>query len=324
MAPGILLAPTSWRASTFRSTAMIMANYQAIVRLRPEVRDFIRNRRWVHRGDVISYGANIKCESFSTDSAGLRHSVSGGETLSAADCLKRERYGIVLGPSSVYGFGLAGNENTIPSVLAERFGFPFANFGFPEGNSRTLYGMLLAAVVRAPRLPSAVLHISGGDFTNFCYTSIADPVFGSPNLKQIALAVKERGGRPPAERHIKALLAFTSLWIRAIAELCRLRAIPLVLADDTTFFEKREPNAVERESALGIAGSPDQERQFATHKAFVGDYHERRKVLARNLGVPLAGPGITNEIGFVDEFHYDRDGTRALCEDFGTAIEKLI
>lgn len=301
-----------------------MANYQAIVRLRPEVRDFIRNRRWVHRGDVIAYGPNINCESFSTDPAGLRHSTFQGETLSAAECVQRERYGIILGPSSVYGFGLSGNENTMPSVLADRFGFPFANFGFPEGNSRTLYGMLLAAVVRAPRPPEVVLHISGGDFTNFCYTSIADPVFGSPNLKQIAAAVNERGGRPPPERHIRALLGFTSLWIRAIADLCRLRGIPLVLADDTTFFEKAEPNAIERESALGIASSPEQERQFATHKAFVGDFHERRRVLAEKLGVPLAGPGITNRIGFIDEFHYDREGTGSLCEDFGTAIEKLI
>ena len=95
-----------------------MANYQNIVRLRPEVRDFIRNRRWVHRGEVISYGPNIRCDPFSTDGAGFRHSTLGGETLSVADCLKRERYGIVLGPSTVYGFGLAGNENTMPSLLA--------------------------------------------------------------------------------------------------------------------------------------------------------------------------------------------------------------
>jgi hypothetical protein len=97
-----------------------------------------------------------------------------------------------------------------------------------------------------------------------------------------------------------------------------------VLADDTTFFEKREPSAIERNSALGVASSPVQERQFETHKAFVGNYHERRRILAQNLAVPLAGPGISNEIGFIDEFHYDREGTLALCEDFGAAIEGVL
>ena len=167
-----------------------MANYQNIVRLRPEVREFIRNRRWVHRGDVIAYGANIRCNSFSTDGAGFRHTVFEGETLSVSDCLRRERYGIVLGPSNVYGFGLAGNENTMPSLLAGRFGLPFANVSLPEGNSRNLCSMLVAFLARAPRPPAVVLHLSGGDFTSFCYSSIADPVFGPPNLKQIQTAIK--------------------------------------------------------------------------------------------------------------------------------------
>lgn len=300
-----------------------MANYQTIIRLRPEVREFIRNRRWVHRGDVITYGANIQGETFSTDGAGFRHSSFKGETLSVADCLGRERYGLVLGPSSVYGFGLAGNENTMPSVLAERFGFPFANIGLPEGNSRNLYSLLVSFVARAKRAPAAVVHISGGDYTNFCYTSIADPVFGSPNLKQIAEVLKERGGRPPAERQIQPLLAFTSLWIRAVAELCRLRRIPLVLADDTTFFEKREPSAIEVECELGKPFK-GQASQFATHKRFANDYHARRRTLAEKLGVPLAGPGLSNDIGFVDEFHYDREGTLSLCDDFAAALEPLL
>jgi hypothetical protein len=301
-----------------------MANYQAIVRLRPEVRDFIRHRRWVHRGDVVGYGPKIECDSFSTDAAGFRHSQFLGRTFSVSDCLQSPRYGIVLGPSNVYGFGLAGNENTIPSVLAAHFGFPFANVGFPEGNSRTLYGMLLAFIARAPRPPAIVLHLSGGDFTNFCYTSIADPVFGSPNLKQVVEALKERGGRPRAERQMPALLAFTSLWIRAIGDLCRSHGIPLVLGDDVTFFEKGEPGEIDVQSALGIASGPAQAQQFATHRQFVGDYHERRRTLAAKLQVPLAGPGFGHSIGFIDEFHYDRDGTRALCEHFALAMEPLI
>ena len=301
-----------------------MANYQAIMRLRPEVRDFIRNRRWVHRGDVIAYGPNIACDSFSTDGAGFRHSTLGGKALSVHDCLQRERFGLVLGPSNVYGFGLAGNERTMPSLLAERFGFPFGNVGLPEGNSRTLFGLLLAFVTRAPRPPSVVVHISGGDFTNFCYTGIADPVFGPPNLKQIKMVLEERGGRPDAAQTMPALLAFTSLWIRAIAGLCEGRGIPLVLGHDTTFFEKVRPGDFDREAALGVPFNPAQTAQFDTHCRFVGDYSRRRESLAAALGVPLAGPGITNDLGFVDEFHYDEHGTRALSDDFAAAIQSLL
>lgn len=301
-----------------------MANYQGIVRLRPEVRDFIRNRRWVHRGDVITYGPNIRCAAFSTDALGFRHSTFRGELLSVADCIRRERYGLVLGPSSVYGFGLAGNENTMPSVLGERLGFPFANIGLPEGNSRNLHAMLLAIVARAPHPPAAVLHISGGDFTSFCYTSIADPVYGSPNLKQMKSAIEERGARPAPERQMPALLAFTSLWIRAIADLCRARKIALVLANDTTFFEKSKPSDSDVQSSLGIATSPAQQRQFTIHKRFVRDYGARRDMLSQKLGVPLAGPGDDNDLGFIDEFHYDREGTRWLCDDFASAFEPLL
>lgn len=301
-----------------------MANYQAIMRLRPEVREFTRNRKWVHRGDVVTYGPDIRCDSFSTDAAGFRHSVFHGRTISARECREQERYGLVLGPSSVYGFGLAGNENTMPSLLAQRFGFPFANIGLPEGNSRNLHSILAAFVARAPRPPSVVVHISGGDFTSFCYTSIADPIFGSPNLLQVKRAVEERGGHLPAEPQIKPLLAFTTLWIRTIAQLCRMYRVPLILGNDTTFFEKGKPSAIERESELGKPFNAAQARQFEVHKAFVGDYSDRRKAVAEALGVPLAGPGLTNGIGFIDEFHYDRDGTRALCDDFAEAIQTLL
>lgn len=301
-----------------------MANYQNIMRLRPEVREFIRNRRWVHHGDVLTYGSNIASPSFSTDMAGFRHSTFNGETLSVVNCIARERYGLVLGPSSVYGFGLGGNENTMPSLLAERFGFPFANLGLPEGNSRNLFSLLLAIIARAQHRPSVVVHISGGDFTNFCYTQIADPVFGSPNLRQMKMALEERGGPPPIQRQIRPLLRFTSLWIRAIAELCRTRRIPLVLGDDTTFFEKAQPSQIEIDSELGKPFNPPQQRQFDTHKKFVEAYHTRRKTLAEQLRVPLAGPGKTNDIGFIDEFHYDREGTQALCDYFADGIEPLL
>ena len=302
-----------------------MANYEAIMRARPEVREFVRNRRWVHRGDVLFYGPNTKGEHFSTDPGGFRHSVFKGKTLGVQDVLKYPRYGLVLGPSSVYGFGLSGNEHTMPSLLGDRFGFPFANIGLPEGNSRSLFSLLMATIARAPKRPTAVVHISGGDYTSFCYTSIADPVFGPPNLKQMAMVMKERGGkRPASEKQIEPLLTFTATWIRAIGQLCRSARVPLVLRDDTTFFEKQNPSELDVQSELVKPFGKAQELQFATHKKFVEHYHGRRKKVAAKLDVPLVGAGKTNDIGFIDEFHYDRDGTAALVDDYARGLEPLL
>ena len=302
-----------------------MANYEAIMRHYPEVREFVRNRRWVHRGDVLFYGANTKGQHFSTDSAGFRHSVFQGRKIGTRSLRDFPRYGVVMGPSNVYGFGLAGNENTMPSVLAEQFGFPFLNIGLPEGNSRNLFSILLALVARAQHKPAVVLHLSGGDFTSFCYTSIADPIFGPPNLKQVPLVLKERGGkRPEAGAQMKPLLAFTTLWLRAIGQFCQQMKIPLVMGEDVTFFEKAGPNVIEAECELGKPFSKAQGLQFETHKQFVRAYHDRRQAVAKSLGVPLPGPSFGNDIGFVDEFHYNKQGTRDLCDHFGRAIESVL
>ena len=66
-----------------------MANYEKIMELRPEMADFFENRRKIGlRGDVLTYWPNIRNDSFTTDSAGFRHSTFNGETLSVSDCLR--------------------------------------------------------------------------------------------------------------------------------------------------------------------------------------------------------------------------------------------
>lgn len=302
-----------------------MADYQKIVRLRPEVRDFIRNRRWVHRGEAIAYGPNIRCDAFSTDALGYRHNVFKGETLSTADVVGRDRFGLIMGPSNVYGFGCAGDKNTMPSLLADRFGFPFANIGLPEGNSRNLFSILLNIVARSANKPAAVVHVSGGDFTSFCYTGLADPVFGPPNLKQIEAALKERGGRPKiSDRQMQRLLSFSALWTNAIIDVCRASKVPIVLADDSTFFEKREPSDLEQRCKLGVPSSPAQTIQFETHKRHVEMFWSTRRKLAEKRGVPIGGPGHINDLGFVDEFHYDNEGTRSLIDQISPAVEDAL
>jgi len=301
-----------------------MANYQKIVRVRPEVREYIRHGGWVHRGDVVTYRPGTQCSVFSTAADGFRHSVFAGETLSLSDCLARKRYGLVLGSSHVFGFGLPGNEHTIPSLISDRLGFPFANIGLPEASSRNLFSLLLALLVRSSNPPSAVVLLSGGDFTSFCFTTMADPVFGSPNIRQFKTAITEQRGRPAPATQAQSLLAFTTLWVRTIADLCKRWKIPIILGDDTTFFEKAVPSPVEVETALGKARDETQQRQFATHKALFPTFRKQRAATAASLGVPLAGPGSSDDLGFVDEFHYDTTGTKVLSDHFAQALAKLL
>jgi len=292
--------------------------------MRPEVRQFIRNRRWVHRGEAVVYGANTRCDAFSTDEQGFRHSVFNGKTLSVADCLKAKKYGIVLGSSHLYGFGLAGNQNTIPSLLAEQFGMPFANVSIPEANSRNLHSLLKGCFAASKRPPAVVVHMSGGDFTSFCFSSLADPIFGSPNLKQIESALAERGIAPDPELFFPALLSFNGFWTKLISQLCETREVPLLLASDTTFFEKTEPSDLERRCKLGIPSGSEQARQFETHKKYFARFCEHRTGLASKLGLPIAGPGPANDLSYVDEFHYDKPGTQQLVADYAKAIGSLL
>jgi hypothetical protein len=303
-----------------------MASYQKIVQLRPEVREFVRYRRSIrHRGDVQSYGPNIRSECFSTDAAGFRHSTAGNKSLSVAECLSGDRYGLVLGASNIFGFGVAGNENTIPSLLAERFGFAFANVGMPGGNSRNLYSLLLGFLARTPRKPAVVVHFSGGDCSTFCVSSMADPVFGSPNRNQLPLALKERGGYPNAQAQLPNMLAFSSLWTSTIANFCRANKVQLVLGHDTTFFDKKsKPNAIEIGSGLGSPRHPHHTLQFANHRLANNPFYERRKTLAGNHSAPLAGWGPHEKLTFIDEFHYDRESTRVVADAVAKEIEPLL
>lgn len=301
-----------------------MANYQKIMQLQPEMADFFRNRSLIGvRGDVLSYWANTSTDSFSTDAAGFRHSMFQGKSYSVADCLQSSRYGIVLGASNLFGFGVAGNENCMASLLAERFGFPFANAAMPGGNSRNLNSLLVGLIVGAPRPPVVVVHSSGGDLANFCESSLADSIFGSPNHIQLK-SLKEGGVEADPDQNFPRLLAFTSLWTSAIATVCRAYEAGLVFIHQSTFFEKAKPSALELECALGAPSHPKQVRQFANHRQFNEPFYLRRKAIADQLQIPLAGWALKKPLGFLDEFHCDRDGIRLMSEAVGKQVEPLL
>jgi len=60
------------------------------------------------------------------------------------------------------------------------------------------------------------------------------------------------------------------------------------------------------------------------HRTLGIRFYEQRQQLSEKWNVPLAGPGPSNQIGFVDEFHYDAPGTDALCADFAPALEQAL
>jgi hypothetical protein len=284
----------------------------------------MRKDMWVHRGEVVAYRPNVVSGAFSTDGEGYRHSVWDGKRMSVADCIETGHYGLVLGASNIYGFGIDGNEHTLPSLLAEHFGFPFGNACLPEANSRNLFSILNSILARASAAPSVVLLFTGTDFSSFCYTGIADAVFGSPNLRQMKKVLEERGGRPQPGHDFERLVEFTTLWTTAATELCRRQGIPLIIGAATSFFDRSKPSEIERDCKLGEARGPGQERYFATYKRFISDFRSARLELVERLGVPLAGPGPGSDLGFIDEFHYDAEGTKALSADFTGAIESVL
>jgi hypothetical protein len=301
-----------------------MANYDKVLEFHPGAEDFIQTRGSMrYRGEVLAYGRNLRLSGFSTDSAGFRHSTFNGQSLSVADCLGGKRHGIVLGASNTFGFGLAGDENTTPSLLADRFGFPFANIALPAATSRNLHTLLLANLARSKRRPAVVVLSNGGDLASFCMASVADIVFGPPNLGQLKLA-KRRSVPPSPESNLPKLLGFTSLWTSAIALLCRAHQIPLVMIHQSTFFEKSKPTKSELESELGVARRAEHEVQFANHRKFNDPFFERRQAIAEQVQAPLAGLGFGDELGFIDEFHCDRDSVRLLTAAIGDMVEPLI
>ena len=301
-----------------------MADYQKIMELRPEMADFFENRRKIGvRGDVLTYWPNIRCDSFTTDVAGFRHSNFEAKDLSLADCLHAERYGIVLGASNLFGFGLAGNENCLPSLLSERFGFPFANAAMPGANSRNLHSLLVGLIAGAGRPPAVVVHSNGGDLAGFCESSLADPIFGSPNRSQLK-TIQKSGGDSDPDKNFPSLLAFSALWTSAIARVCRANRVPFVLVHQSTFFEKANPTAMELECGLGEPFHPSQEQQFANHRTYDERFYDARKAVADRLGVPLAGWGTTDDVTFIDEFHCDKEGFQRVAQAIGDAIEPLL
>lgn len=300
-----------------------MADFTKVAAHFPAIKDYPVQEIFGFRGDVLAYFPNISKPSFTTDAQGFRHSVLNGKALSAVESMKHDRYGIVLGASNMLGIGLAGNGETLPSVLGERFGFPFVNASIPGGNSRNLNALLLGMIAGAPTPPAVVVLSNGGDIANFCEAGTADPIFGSPNHMQLK-AMKNRARPGDPDQQFERLGVFSGLWASAMATLCRMHQAPLVMIQSSTSFQKAALTEVERDCALGTPLRPGQERLYARYRKFYGDFRAKRSEIANRLGIPLAGEDVTDRLTFIDEFHLDAQGTRILAEAVGDTIEPLL
>lgn len=300
-----------------------MADINKIAEYFPGARDFHPAEMIAFRGDVLSYRANLKTAGFSTDAQGFRHSTFENKPYSVADCIRSRRYGLVLGASNIFGAGVAGNENTLASLLADRFGFPFGNASMPGANSRTLNALLIGLMAGSAQPPAIVLLSNGGDLGNFCDAGYVDPIFGSPNHLQSKL-IRSQEQPVQADNRVDALLVFTSLWLSAIATVCRARKVPLVLLHQSTFFEKKAPSARERECKLGEATSPGQKRQFQNFRKSSGPFFAKRQELARRFNLPIVGVGLTEKLTFLDEFHLDPEGMKVMSEAAAEVIAPIL
>ena len=300
-----------------------MADHSKVLEHYPAMADFNIKELIRTRGDVLCYRANLQRGSFSTDERGFRHSIFQGRTMSVSDCMRSERYGIVLGASNIFAVGLAGNENCMASLLAERFGFPFANAAMPGGNSRNLNALLTGLVAQTARRPAVVVLSNGGDLANFCESSMADPIFGSPNRLQVKVH-NDAGITADADNQLPGLLAFMSLWTTMTARRCRRLKAALVMVHQSTFFEKTKPSAIELDCALGQPSRSRNAPMFDRFSKYNAPFFAHRKEVAERLGVPLAGLGLSDQLTYIDEFHCTGEGTRILAQDVGDKIEPLL
>ena len=301
-----------------------MTNTKILCELRPAYAEMSSLANLIHRGEILGFRPNQKGKFHSTDAGGFRHTMFKGKPLPVIETVALDRYAIVLGSSHIFGLGLPSNDFTLPSLLGARFDFPFANASLPEANTRNQFALLAALLARAKRPPEIVILFNGGDFTSFAVSSLADPVFGSPNLKQMDALKEELGGFPDSAASVDALHEFTDLWTRSIIDLCRSAEIPLVLGRDSTFFEKRTPTEFEKACEIGIPNNERQARWFETHRNFNPEAFARREQLAESLDIPLLGPKPPTELTFLDEWHYDRNGMRMMFEAVAKGIEPIL
>lgn len=304
-----------------------MANYRAIVRNFPGAADYLRHAtKWVRRGDVFAYRPLIATSSFSTDALGFRHTHFEGRDIGLGEIQSCPRVGLVLGSSHVFGFGLKSNSETLPSCLSEGLGYPFFGIAFPEADTRTLHAAFARLAQQFADRIQQVFLITGGDYTRFCYTGLADPLFGPPLLplepQGATSAELQSEGDVPADepRQFANILQFNLFWTMRCILLARQSRIPFTLVDDITFFEKSAPDHLEQICQLGMSESQSQRTRFEIHERHKDTFQAERRQFVSNQGLPFAQFPDPDRILYIDEYHFRAETQRLLAQ---TLVEHI-
>ena len=294
-----------------------MANYFAIADRFPAARTYLKHRRWLRRGDVLAYAPDQRTACFSTDAMGFRHTRFRGADYGIAAADGGSPYGVVLGSSHIFGFALAEDGETLPSQLSALVGMPFLNISFPEADTRTLHATLLRIFRSAARRPSFVVFFNGGDLTRYCYTGLADPLFGPPGPE-----TKVRPGEAAADgdEAFQRLVYFSRFWAVQMARLAAREKTPFCFAMDSTFFEKSAPSESEAACELGVAKNDAQAKRFAIHRKRVMEFSGMRIALARELNLSPPWFYGFDEVSFIDEFHFQAASLGLLAEKIAAQL----
>ena len=294
-----------------------MTDFRALARHHPAIRSYIRHRKWVDRSGVLAYAANTDGKAFSTDSLGFRRGQIAGIPYDSSAAFSGKPYALVLGSSHVFGFGLAGDAQTIPSQLAALTGVPCLNLSFPEAQLQALHAVATRICQQAPRPPAFIAVLPGGTLTRYAFVRRCDPLFGVPDFRNGA-APEAMPGSPQETTQFEALLVYATFWLSQFRVLADQTACPLLVHPEATAFEK--PALSETEMACGVTtpqSDPDRLR-FETHRlrydAYTAAISAEIQSDTRLVQVDKAA------LRFLDEFHYTAAGAQTIATALADAL----
>lgn len=295
-----------------------MPDFRQIMKSYPSVHTYLRDGLWVRRGEVVAYGPDQQRDHYSTDGSGFRHGVLEGREYGLEAAFSGSRFGLALGASQCFGFGLGGNQETLPSQLARRLGYPVVNVSFPEADLRTLFAAAVRISRAAPAAPAFILVFAGGSGSRFGYTRRCDPLFGSPDFLDAAshaLPVDTDA----AARNFDLLMQFCAFWSGELRHLAVSLAVPVTVAVEPTALEKATLSELELQNRLGTPREPGEADRFAVHRARYSQFRKGMADIAASNGVGFFSAD-ADGLEFIDEMHLTAQSTEQLAQDLAPVL----
>ena len=287
-----------------------MADFKALARRHPAIRDYIRHRKWIDRAGILAYAPQTHCASFSIDAFGFRRGQLAETSYDLTVAFSGQPYAIVLGSSHVFGFGLASDADTIPSQLANTIGVACLNVSFPEAQLQSLHAVAMRICAQAPRPPEFIALLPGGTLTRYSFVRSCDALFGVPDFRNGA-GSEAPPGSAAEQMAFTALLTYTEFWIAKIAELAASQGCRFIIHPESTAFEKPQLSKPEIAAAVTVPQSAADRLRFDTHMLRYTAYTASVvKAVPSSATSAMLDPA---ELSYIDEFHYDAAGTAKIA-----------